>query len=159
MLDAVRSGPLHRHVEAVQALLRDPTQTRVLTVTLAEELPIRETLELRSQLASLGIAAGPIIVNGLEPRLQLDAERASRALQATPEAPEGVHPTPAEGLWLLRHYGARSRLQADFLLELEHSSDAALLGLPYLEQALDGARACGELADNLERAFASGEAQ
>jgi anion-transporting ArsA/GET3 family ATPase len=49
--DAVRVGPVHRQADWILRMLRDPRRTRVHLVTLAEEMPVAETLETTEALA------------------------------------------------------------------------------------------------------------
>ncbi|MGH7819613.1 MAG: ArsA family ATPase [Candidatus Binatia bacterium] len=46
------AGLVHREAKRVWELLRDPRQTAVIVVTIAEEMPVNETLELCQQLES-----------------------------------------------------------------------------------------------------------
>lgn len=71
---AVRAGPLARHAGWVEALVHDPERTLLLPVTLPEELPVRETIELVERARSeIRIAVDRIVVN------QMPSGRASRA--------------------------------------------------------------------------------
>ena len=66
LADAVRMGPIKRQTDWMIAMLQDPTRTRVHLVTLAEEMPVTETLETAAALESkLGIDSGPIFANGI----------------------------------------------------------------------------------------------
>jgi anion-transporting ArsA/GET3 family ATPase len=77
LVDAVSSGPIRRQADDVLSLLTDATRTQVLLVTLAEETPVNEVRDTAFALEDrVGIALGPIVVNGLlsepptcEPRL------------------------------------------------------------------------------------------
>jgi anion-transporting ArsA/GET3 family ATPase len=61
-------GPLARDAAAMRALLRDGARTAFVIVTLPEELPARETVELaRVVKDDLGLPLGPLVVNGLPP--------------------------------------------------------------------------------------------
>jgi anion-transporting ArsA/GET3 family ATPase len=65
---AMPMGPMARPAAAAHDLLTDPSQSALLIVTLAEELPARETVILaRALRGSLGIALGPLIVNAMPP--------------------------------------------------------------------------------------------
>jgi anion-transporting ArsA/GET3 family ATPase len=69
-LDAVPSGPVRRQAEEVDALLSDPERCRVVLVTLPEETPVTEVAETAFALEDrVGVALGPVVVNGLYPRL------------------------------------------------------------------------------------------
>jgi len=45
VLGAVKRGPIRRQTEPIQSMLRDAQRVHCVVVTLAEELPVRETLE------------------------------------------------------------------------------------------------------------------
>jgi arsenite/tail-anchored protein-transporting ATPase len=61
---------LARDLRRLQALLRDPAQTRALVVTRAATLPRLETVRLVSALGRLGIALGGVVVNALTPAVE-----------------------------------------------------------------------------------------
>ena len=66
LAEAVRSGPIRRQADEVLNLVRDPARTRVVLVTLAEETPVNELIDTAYQLEeTLGVALGPVVVNGL----------------------------------------------------------------------------------------------
>jgi hypothetical protein len=68
IIDAMPNGPLTRDAHTARALLSDPARAALVIVTLPEELPVRETAELaRAARQTIGIALGPVIVNGLPP--------------------------------------------------------------------------------------------
>jgi anion-transporting ArsA/GET3 family ATPase len=66
ILNAMPKGPLARDAREIQTLLQDPTRSALVIVTLAEELPARETLELAAQARDvLAVPLGPVVVNAL----------------------------------------------------------------------------------------------
>jgi anion-transporting ArsA/GET3 family ATPase len=66
VVSAVRAGPLRRHAAKVEALVEDPERTLLLPVSLAEELPVRETAELVQRVRrEVGIAVDRVVVNAL----------------------------------------------------------------------------------------------
>jgi hypothetical protein len=66
ILDAMPKGPLARDARAIRELLGDPERAAILIVTLAEELPAREAVELGSALRGpLGVPLGPLVVNAV----------------------------------------------------------------------------------------------
>ena len=155
ILDTVRLGPLRRNTDLVHALLTDEIRTLVLTVTLLEELPVNETLELRARIRELGLGLGPVIANGVEPPLALpDAEH---VLAAVASLDGSGAPSPfADPIALgasARHRLMRSRMQAGFQNRLEREVGAAPLLLPWLEQGVDGPTGVGALASHLRSAF------
>ncbi len=156
VVDTVRLGPLRRHTEAVQALLGDPARTLVVPVTLAEELPVRETLELVERVRALGLASGPVIANALEARPALDDPAGVlAALARVPRPPGGPSLCdPAALRAALAHALRRAELQRGFLAELRAGAGTPVLELPYLDGGVSGPDAVGELAAALEGSLA-----
>ena len=67
--EAFGAGLVQREATKITALLRDRRTTAVHLVTLAEEMPVTETLETRAQLVEkLGMPLGYVIVNRLHRR-------------------------------------------------------------------------------------------
>jgi anion-transporting ArsA/GET3 family ATPase len=63
----VRVGPLYRRAQELLSLCTDPRQTAMCVVTLAEELPINETIELVAKAQGLGVPVGHVVVNAVPP--------------------------------------------------------------------------------------------
>ena len=68
ILETVPDGPLTRDAHTIRALLTDPARTAAVLVTLAEEMPVNESMELEAKLTALGIAPQHLIVNQIYPR-------------------------------------------------------------------------------------------
>lgn len=114
LAQAAKGGQLGEMAAELAAFLADPARCGVALATLAEEMPVQETLELLELLRSkLGIRAELVVANGLYPML-----------------PHGV--TPGPGTDLLR---ARRRLNEEELARLGAAWDGPLVRLPLL--ALD----------------------
>ncbi|MFN2465660.1 MAG: ArsA-related P-loop ATPase [Candidatus Dormibacteria bacterium] len=81
----VRSGPIHDQAERIDALLVDPERTAVLLVTIPEEMPTMETIDLAGRFKDeTGIEPFGLIVNQLQPRqLSGDVGEEFRSLVAT----------------------------------------------------------------------------
>lgn len=68
-LDVVAPGPLRTQAEEVDQMLSDATRTQAMIVTMPEETPVNEAIELSRDLhESLGLAPAPLVVNGWWPR-------------------------------------------------------------------------------------------
>src|SRR5437763_5176260 len=63
-LRLVQDGPLARDMRGMQSLLADPAQCGVCIVTLPEEMPANEAIELDGALRKHGFPAGPLFLNG-----------------------------------------------------------------------------------------------
>ncbi|HUR69011.1 MAG TPA: ArsA family ATPase [Candidatus Thermoplasmatota archaeon] len=59
----ILAGPLRARAEQLRAMLQDPAVTDIVLVTLAEEMPVRETMELARALVAQGFAVDNIAVN------------------------------------------------------------------------------------------------
>ncbi|HLL25437.1 MAG TPA: ArsA family ATPase, partial [Kofleriaceae bacterium] len=55
IVDTVPEGPLTRDARTIKELLTDPARTAAVLVTLAEEMPVNEAIELETKLTALGI--------------------------------------------------------------------------------------------------------
>ena len=65
--DTVPEGPLTRDARTVKELLTDPARTATVLVTLAEEMPVNEAIELETKLSAIGIIPQHLIVNQVFP--------------------------------------------------------------------------------------------
>jgi anion-transporting ArsA/GET3 family ATPase len=148
VLDTVRLGPLRRHTDWVQALIRDPERTLVVPVTLLEELPVKETAELVAAVRELGIAVGPLFANGVEPAPGLPDLDA--LLGALPEpGPRGL--PPRETLrTIAEHSLRRYALQRDFLTQIQNGFGLPVLQLPQLLTSVERRDHLETLASVLE---------
>jgi anion-transporting ArsA/GET3 family ATPase len=77
---AVQVGPLNHNARKIQDLLLDADRTHVLVAALAEEMPVREALEIVDACRTLRMGVGPVLINRrIRPPVS-DAEAASLAL-------------------------------------------------------------------------------
>ncbi|KAB2842102.1 ArsA family ATPase [bacterium] len=70
VVDAVRVGPLKNNAQQILALIRDPEKTLTWLVTLPEEMPVNEAVEMDEKLerqAKVGV--GPVLLNSLWPEI------------------------------------------------------------------------------------------
>jgi Anion-transporting ATPase len=87
LVDTVPGGPLRHDVEWMQALLVDPARTSLAIVTLPEEMPVNEAVELDAQVRSvLGIHRGALLVNAM-PTARFSAEEAARLAAVVDDPP------------------------------------------------------------------------
>lgn len=136
ILDVAPPGVLRRDAERAVALFRDPTKSGILVVTLPEEMPVTETIELVHAIEKdLGMPVLRVVVNGVMAPLFTDAERAS--LLAHPElltleaATRAEHDRDAAAVAGARR-ALRETVQRDSLRRLLHSLDEPAIVLPHL---------------------------
>ncbi len=66
LLDTVPAGPLRHDAEWMERMLVDPVRTAVALVTLPEEMPVNEAIELDAEVRGvLGMARGGLFVNAM----------------------------------------------------------------------------------------------
>ncbi|MGH2808877.1 MAG: ArsA family ATPase [Actinomycetota bacterium] len=146
--DAVRLGPVRRQSDWLVGMLQDPKRTRVHLVTLAEEMPVSETLETVHALeGKLGIDSGPVFANAIYSELfsgteevmlvQMAADGDYSTLRKEAEA-VGLHldPDDLEGLvGYARFLEAKRAIQTQHLKTLHKGIDDPILELPFLFSA------------------------
>jgi len=77
LLDTVPGGPLRRDAEWMEALLVDPAVTALALVTLPEEMPVNEAIELDAQVRGvLGIHRAALFVNAMPESRFAESEQA-----------------------------------------------------------------------------------
>lgn len=145
--DTVPEGPLTRDAREVKELLRDQARTAVVLVTLAEEMPVNEAIELEDKLTALGIVPQHIVCNQVYPRHFPAGTPVARVLDALASDPNLVSP--------LREVTTHATLSRDrrllnerYLAELRRRAKTPVHELPMLfTPSLDAAhvRALGEM--------------
>jgi anion-transporting ArsA/GET3 family ATPase len=149
VVSAVRAGPLHEHTEAVEAMIGDDERTVLLPVTLAEELPTRETVELIERVRSdLSISVDRIVVNAIaEAPFPPGLDRLDEALARLPEAIDlGGLPPPRQLAACAQHLRARHELNHGFVSEIARSTGLPLVPLPLLQRGIQRPADIDELA-------------
>lgn len=70
VVDAIRVGPLKSNAQDVLTLLRDSSKTLTWLVTLPEEMPVNEAVEMDEKLEGQAkVGVGPILLNAMWPRI------------------------------------------------------------------------------------------
>jgi dethiobiotin synthetase len=131
LLDAVRVGPIAAQSREVLDLLTDASRCQVVLVTLAEETPVNEVIETAFHLEDrVGVALGPVVVNGLYEDLPgLAVEPSVAAREAGVElSPEDVESMAAAAAFRR----SRDALQAGQLARLEAGLPLPQLRLPFV---------------------------
>lgn len=129
ILDVVPPGLLRRDAERAWELFQDPKTCAVVLVTLPEEMPTTETIELAHALQDeLKLPIGKIVVNGVLPPLFSKEERA--ALEAA--GPTTVS-SPADAAFSAgRSRALREQVQASALARLATELPVSPSFLPQL---------------------------
>jgi anion-transporting ArsA/GET3 family ATPase len=148
LLDAARGGPIRAQAADVVQLLSDPRRCQVALVTLPEEMPVNEAIESAYQLEDkVGIALGPVIINGCYPSLPgLDTPADEAAVAAGVD----LDPSLVSSLEAARRFRlTRQQLQEEQLQRLAHELPLAQLRVPFLFSETMGPAELDTLSDAL----------
>jgi anion-transporting ArsA/GET3 family ATPase len=148
IVDTVPEGPLTRDARSVKSLLLDPARTAAVVVTLAEEMPVNEALELEAQLGVLGIAPQRLVVNQLYPDHAPAGSPIARVLDTLVADPALGSPL-AEVIEHARLSRDRRRLNERYLAELRRRTKTPAIELPMLFAPTLGAAQVRELGAKL----------
>jgi len=135
LMELTRAGPLYDGVAEVDAVLGDPAQAGLVLVSLPEEMPVNETLDLWARLDARGRAQARLCV--LNEVLGAPADPADWAAAAP--ALRQHSPAAAEAADLLDLRFARAAREAEARARLEQG-----LGLPLIALPLGPSRALDE---------------
>src|SRR5262249_7319229 len=136
ILDVVPPGVLRRDAEDAWAMFRDPARSGVLVVTLPEEMPTTETIELctgiRGELGQPGLG---LIINGvIGPACPPEEREAllgdARLLDVG--APARTAGTSESAIVAGARRAVRERVQAESLARLERMISLPKVRLPFL---------------------------
>ncbi|MFP5299431.1 MAG: ArsA family ATPase [Actinomycetota bacterium] len=165
--DAVRVGPVQRQAEWLVHMLQDPKRSRVHLVTLAEEMPISETIETATALEDhVRVDTGAIFANAVYPEHLTGAdEEALDSVMADGKADELCNAADPVGLKLdkddleaLVGYGrfimARRAIQMKHLRALKKAVNDPVVELPFLFTAGLALPGVEQLADSIEEGVA-----
>jgi anion-transporting ArsA/GET3 family ATPase len=126
-----RVGPIAGQGRAIADFIGDPRRTAVLAVSTAEEMPVTETLQLRSQLSKQsGQDLSLVVVNAVVPPRFSAADE--RTLRAAPRSP-ARHAALFAATWARQQHAQITRLRQGL-------PGVALVTLPFVfRSALDRA--------------------
>jgi hypothetical protein len=136
-LRLVQDGPLARDMRGMQSLLGDPKRCNVCIVTLPEEMPANEAIELDRALRGSGFPAGPLFLNGyftsrFSPQEVAQVTRGGPALAAAGEAAD--------------NHESRAQLSAHYEQFLRAELPRELVRVPFLFDRQFGAQSIEKVA-------------
>ncbi len=136
ILDVAPPGVLRRDAERAVALFRDPKRSGIVVVTLPEEMPVTETIELCQALENdLAMPVLRMVVNGVLPPLFDDEEREKLAAQSellTIEAARRAEIGEHAGIVAAARRAVRENVQRESLKRLLASVTERAVLLPNL---------------------------
>ena len=136
IVEIVPPGILRRDAELAWKMFTDPAQTAVLVVTLPEELPVTETLELVGAIEDdLRLPLGALVVNGVLPVLFSEAEARELAAVLEGEADgdrAGTLSAAASGVRAAARRAVQERAQSASLARIAGGTGLPRIVLPFL---------------------------
>lgn len=148
--DVVASGPLRDQADDVASMLADPQRCQCALVTLPEETPVNEVIELAYDIEErLGLALAPLIVNACWPDLKGLGVSVTTSLRRAGVTAPGVDRAALEAS--SRFGSARLTMQRDQLSRLDERLPLSRLTLPRLPVARLATEHLEQLADALAR--------
>jgi anion-transporting ArsA/GET3 family ATPase len=145
IVDVVPAGLLRRDADRAWALLQDPYACAIVLVTLPEEMPTTETIELARALTDMGLHVGRVVVNGVLPPIFSREERAQLEGLRVFE----VHTPGDAALYASRERAARERMQAESLNRLSRELPVTPAFLPLLFEDAANPAAIRQLAKRI----------
>ena len=168
LANMVSVGPVRRQSDWLVEMLRDPKRTRVHLVTLAEEMPVSETIETSVALeSSIGITTGPTFANAIYTELLTPQEKKElEELTEQRRVDEFATEAKSVGLSLddedlgalvgyARFLNARRAIQATHLKALRKTINEPVVELPFLFSAGLALPDIETLADSIESSLSA----
>ena len=145
ILEVAPAGILRRDAELAWDMFRDEKRAGVVVVTLPEDMPVNETIELATSLETeLGLPIVEIVVNGVLPPIFSADERASLLVpRDLPSVPGSV----AVAAGVRRAW--REQVQSESLARLRQELKAPKVFLPHLFDRANDESGLRELAKRL----------
>jgi anion-transporting ArsA/GET3 family ATPase len=151
LVDTVPAGPLRHDAEWMQAMLVDAARTALVIVTLPEEMPVNEAIELDAQVRSvLGIHRAALVVNAMPEARFTPGEEVRLAALATAPSPLGPAAEAA------RLQALRAGQAARYLARARAALDLPTMVVPLLPLADWGREAVERVAAALAGPAAGG---
>ncbi|MRG94745.1 ArsA family ATPase [Polyangium spumosum] len=152
ILDVVPPGVLRRDAEEAWAMFRDPARSGIVVVTLPEEMPTQETIELVEAIKKdLTLPVLRLVVNAVLPQLFSPEERERLSRESgllSIDAPERTNGTPESALVAGARRAVREKVQAESLERIEKEIDLPRILLPHLfdeASTVEGTRVLSKL--------------
>ncbi len=129
--EVISSGPVRTQADEVEAMLADPARTQAVLVTLPEETPVNEVMELAYDVEErIGLRLGPLVVNSCwadRPGLGLTPATAAKRSGTTLSAADKAALATSS-----RYGAARLEVQREQLDRLDESLPIPRIRLPRL---------------------------
>jgi len=150
-MQMARVGPLYSKAERMWQLVSDADHTAFNIVTLPEEMPVSEAIELHAAAVAMGLPQGKVIINGVHPDFFRGDEAALElAGKAAGEPADLTGRIARAALNAARSSVARRRAQEETIAKLAARLPLDRVVLPFLFSPQVRSQEIGTLADSLD---------
>lgn len=148
MMKVTVAGPFYENAKLVDDVIGDPNRTGIVMVTLPEEMPVNEAIDLWRRLDDYRQQVKVCVLNGLVPEpfegAEVDWPAARKPLVANEDA------AVREAAHLTDEWVERARSQATFHDQLEASLEVPVVDIPYSYDKRLGAEVLEALGEPLD---------
>lgn len=150
-MSMTQRGPLHAKAERMWRLLTDPARTALNIVTLPEEMPVSEAIDLHGAATKLGLPRGKVVVNGVYPDFFPDEREHLRRMREHAAPPDGTAARVARAALDRAVYSIVRREAHEQMIDtLARALPHERILLPWLFRPRIGPEDLETLADGLE---------
>jgi len=130
MLKVVKNGPIFREATGMQSMLRDPSKTLINLISLAEEMPVAETMEMYEAIRDdYNYPMGLLFVNAVFPDM-FDTEDENCILNLVGQGDDDLHLSSLGKI--AATVSSRRRLCEKYLKMLEENISLPMTKVPYI---------------------------
>lgn len=129
MMELTRAGPMYRANANVDRDISDPARTRIVLVSLPEEMPVAETLDLHRRLGDRRRQLSFCVLNEVHPRPTITGEEWT---QARPALRQPQDPAIDEVVGFVDRWMDRVAFQDDARERLRRGLEIPVVDLPYM---------------------------
>ena len=152
ILEVIKGGPMASEVRLMRGLLEDPVRTVIHFVSLLEEMPVEETVDLQHQVDTLlKIQKGWLLANQVWPEPISDDDRTIMAVAKEALSGDSLVQGSCK---ILETMTQRRALQEKYLSELEERVDMPLIQMPFLFEPTFGLDQIETLSTHITQAVA-----
>lgn len=148
-MELTQKGPLAEQSEKIYSALTEKRQTAIHLVSLAEELPVQETIELFTEIKKLKLPMGELFLNK---KLEISPfARDDENDEKPPPSPSLLHKIEQT----LLHYQTRKRLQQSHQERLEKAISKKAIPIPWIFEPLDNIKSLKPLSQKWAKEWVS----
>ena len=144
----ISSGPMYNDAKEIDDFIKNPEKTALNLVSLPEEMPVNETLELRRTMQEeVGIPIGAVIANSVYPQM-FDADEMRWLTEAAPDAFDSERTQGFVDAGRFR--SQRVNMQRAYVTKLRDAVDEPFVSIPYYFTERFDFQTISKIADELQ---------